>query len=290
MTGVVSNNCRLFFLRHWSPTNHLWGLKMTDVEVAIDRNLFSCCGGSGVLVETSQSRDAQLCGLSRRWHLIANLLAQKNRSSGESILPNRWIKESLTSTQLKTLEALFASHLSDFLNGGVGKVFALPASPGNACSRIDDFGWILAATLAWHFELVVLVADLRVLPIPLNHWQDLMTRFHKSKVIVLVDGAEELWNPTRLEALELVIAFASEKCIPVWIHQMNLSTPASKTEGGSTGEARARSFRSQISKRIADQKQKPVVHWLSDHGKSRLRELCRFYEISGNSTKIPDIL
>lgn len=281
------------FISRWTPENHFWGVVAAENNINLDRDKFACCGGDGVAIDPSNPRDARLCGLSRRWNLLHSVVKQWSRGPRGEETPWSVLFASKESDDRNAavgcLEDFLKSGLDSFLRSSKGEFFStrkLTKAPKYLESQITG---ILAAILAWHFETVTLIADLRESSIPVNFWQELLVKHPKARVIMLVEGASELWVPVKLEAFEAVIAFASERRIPVWVHDRPSVGGSDQTTGTAPSE-KSRSFRSAMAKRLESHKQKQIHQWLSEQGRSRLSELCDLPRSISQSRDIPDFV
>ena len=288
-----ANSCRIAFLEKWTPQNHLWGLNIGQNGIYLDRNNFSCCGGDGIVIDPKNKKDASFCGLSRRWNLMFSLMKQwKTSVRGEA---NPWIEmmdqedSGHQSQKNICLEGFLKQHLDQWINSSRGSIFTSRTLKNAPKSLESNLIWVIASVLAWHFEIVVLVARVSDPVMPINYWQELLAKHHQARAIFLIEGTAELWNPARLEALEAVIAFASERQIPIWIQDLNQGA-SGQSPGADQPASKSRSFKSVIANRIDKQKHKPLIQWLSAQGKSRLSELCNLPEDEKQPSNIPDFL
>ena len=252
-----SPSCRLPLLNRWSTDNHFWGLSLVGGHLAIDRGLFTCCDGNGVFVDPLSPRDAKLCGLSRRWNLLSRLIEQWQVIEKKPIhaLP-----------RADALSQSCTSHLDALLRADRGRIVT---RQDNDKSKDLGLPWSLAALLGWHFEVATLVTRIGAETVPVQLWSDIMRRFPKTRTVVMIDGVSDMWNPARVEALEAIIAFASERRLPVWIFECVADSSPRNVEPSSS-----RGFKNAVKGRIAQTKAKPAISWLSDQGLSRLSELC----------------
>lgn len=320
MTDLRDMSCRLGALSSWSAEMHLWGLDVIDAQVTLSRQAFSCCGGDGLLVFNNQAKEARLCGLSSRWGLLSKFLLQiRDMDAGHAFelsVPDRnnrhhEAKKAKHRCTMNTMKLLLRDELKDFLHAEKGKILdakslrnkiQVSLSPSESEVIISDVFrdvfWHLGATLTWHFDCLILPFRLAgsnkvnggstpshaVLPVAL--WDDLIARHPQKRKLMLLDGVSELWNATRLERLEALIAFASERRIPVWIMD-------DSTDGISPAQSlklNDRSFRSNMNKRLESLRSKPALQWLSDQSLSRLSELSRINLQAPKSREIPEIV
>lgn len=320
MTDLRDIACRLAALSSWSAEMHLWGLEVIDSQVTLSRQAFSCCGGDGILVLNNQAKEARLCGLSSRWGLLAQFLQQiRVMDAGHAFelsVPDRnnrhdEAKKAKHRCTMNTMKFLLRDEFKDFLHSEKGKILdarslrnkiQVSLSPSESEALISDVFrnvfWHLGATLTWHFDCLILPFRLAVsnnvssgttpshAGLPVALWDDLIARHPQKRKLMLLDGVSELWNAARLERLEALIAFASERRIPVWIMD-------DSTDGISPAQSlklNDRSFRSNMNKRLESLRSKPALHWLSDQSLSRLSELSAINISSHKSREIPDIV
>ncbi len=250
----------------------MWGLVRGQTGVTIEQKAFSCCGGDGIAVSDTDPRSARLCGLSRRWNLLSHVLRAKSDLSFKQ-------------EDIKGLEDFFQRHLDAILRADKGQIINAAHTPSIPTGLGANLPWTLAGTLGWHFEVLTLITKLGDGTVPLNHWNELLGKFHGSRVIVMVDGVSELWAPARLEALEAIIGFASERLLPVWLFETPGSGKSSQPEA-----QKSRSFKSAVNKRLAGIKNKSTGDWLSEQCRGRLKEICSVPFSSPQRTGIPDFV
>jgi hypothetical protein len=200
----------------------------------------------------------------------------------------------------------FSGSLENFLGATRGEIFDLKTlrqkiinGPGAIYPTetvnvvISRLAWIIAAALSWHYGIVCLVARVggggkKSATLPLLQWQRTMEKHPGARVIVLIDGVSELWNANRLEALEGLIAFASERALPVWLFEGEMDA---SVMGGDlqqmTPPVGGRSFKAGINQRLMQLKSKSSLSWLSGQALSRLGELCRIPATSKQDDVIP---
>ena len=310
-------SCRLPFLNKWSPDNHFWGLNAKSDSVSLNQGAFSCCSGDGLIVLPESPRDAKLCGLSLRWSLyvqVINYWRELYNSQDLSIFGCSQTGFSQTGGASKSerelsrscLQMFFSGSLEKFLRADRGEILDLktlrqkfmngpgaiyPAEASNIV--FSRFAWIVAATLSWHYGIVCLVARVggggkKSATLPLLQWQRTMEKHPGARVIVLIDGVSELWNANRLEALEGLIAFASERTLPVWLFEGELEASVFGGEPQqTTPPVGGRSFKAGINQRLTQLKSKSGISWLSAQALSRLSELCHIPAASKQDDVIP---
>jgi hypothetical protein len=250
----------------------MWGLARGLTGVTIEQKVFSCCGGDGIAVSEVDPRNARLCGLSRRWNLLSLVLRAKSDLSFK--------KEDISG-----LEDFFKRHLDAILRADRGQIINAAHTPSIPAGLGANLPWTLAATIGWHFEVLTLITKLGDGTVPFNHWNELLGKFHGSRVIVMIDGVTELWTPARLEALEAIIGFASERLLPVWLFETQGSAKSSQAD-----PQKARSFKSAVNKRLTEIRGKSTVDWLSEQCHGRLREICAVPARSTRASGIPEFV
>jgi hypothetical protein len=90
----------------------------------------------------------------------------------------------------------------------------------------------------------------------------------------MVDGVSELWHPNRLELMEALISYASERRIPLWIFE----DQSGNVEMPSSGRVSDKSFRSGVNKRLSELRGRSAVDWITAQARSRLSEVCEVAE------------
>jgi hypothetical protein len=263
--------CRLQILKRWSPESHFWGVVAAGGRITLDRSVFQCCDGSGVYVDPTSPRDARLCGLSKRWSLLSGLIEHWQLLEQKSIG---------TLPPAKTIQQFSAPYFDACLRQDRGKIVALAE---DTKSKDLSAPWALASVLAWHFEVLPLITRIGSGTIPMQWWTDLIKRFPGARTLVLVDGVTDMWNPARVEAIEAVIAFASERRLPLWLFERRSELSASASDA-----ATRRGFKNAVKNRIDQTRAKSALSWLSEQGLSRLAELCEIELPRPQTLKIPD--
>jgi hypothetical protein len=292
--------CRIPFLKRWTPDSHFFGLVVTEQGLALNPSVFSCCGGDGVLVDPQNPREASLCGLTRRWNLLFNLLKAwsdmritRNETGRDGHFEPLWSDDRATSNRrVKSLDALFKRHLDGFLRSEKGAIIGESSLTTALKSSDDRLPWLAAATMAWHFETLILMTKIGVSPLPFLHWTEMLAKHPRVRVIVMVESVSELWLPNRLESLEAIISFASERLLPIWLFEAGghqSLTNARGGEGAVTPE-KPRSFKMAMNKRMTAIKSKSIGDWLSEQGRSRLSEICDITAPVTQGSGIPDFV
>ncbi len=303
MLNQPVQTCRVAFLKKWSPESHFFGLIASEQGLTLNQTLFACCGGDGVMVDPQNPRNASLCGLKRRWNLLFNIIeawtnmrVQRNETGREEHFKPLWSQSpEASSRRVKAIDGLFNRHLDCFLRSSKG-VVVKAAEMTSLTSSEDRLPWLAAATMAWHFETLVLVARIGVSPLPFLHWAEMLEKHPNVRSIIMVESVSELWSPNRLEALEAIISFASERRIPIWLFEDAISASRSGTnQTSSTKEskesgAQPRSFKASMNKRMTNIKSKPAIDWLSEQGRSRLSEICNVQQFLPQETGIPHLV
>lgn len=320
MTFSASQPCRLAALSTWSPSMHLWGIAFGKNQASLESSAFSCCGGSGIQVIQDMRRDARICALSNRWSLVVSFLDQFRAFFSEIDLsfltrnddPSSKIQSATQTYMSAFLKTLLADELPSFLNASRGKVFESVAIKkrlaGLAISSdlerefdllLSKMLWALGLVLIWHHGLLVLPFNLssssKIKPIearvpnvvPVSAWNQLINKNHTMRRIMFIGGVHELWRPEKVELLDALIAFASEKKIPIWM--MDLSSTNSSGDA-SFSSTREKSFRAGVDRKLSEIRAKPSVEWLGPQALSRLSEICEFKKAASKPSIIPDIV
>jgi hypothetical protein len=311
--------CRLEALSNWSPQFHLFGLEFADNHVSLRHKYFSCCDGSGVQITSSEQKTARVCPLSSRWAAVSTYFkqiysfcpdAQKKYFTDTNSDADSSNTKGINRLYLSMIELIFREELESFLHSKKGKVFdeftvqkklkiKLGAqTPDHHIEHIfPNLFWQIGACLIWHYDTLVLpytgiypkksattVSSAALLPI--GHWDDLMMRHPNKRSLLLIQGVQELWNSTNLERLEGVIAFASERKVPIWLVDSSKQS-AGASESPSTEQ---RSFRANMNQKIERLRQKSALEWLSQQSLSRLSELTLLPEVKSKPPIIPTIV
>jgi hypothetical protein len=103
---------------------------------------------------------------------------------------------------------------------------------------------------------------------------------------MFIHASADMWTPQKTEILEVAIAYASERCIPVWIFENSKMTEAATSVSNNSNKR----FNSAIKERIHRQKSKSALSWISDQALSRLFEVCEFNFAAPQKTEIPEIV
>ena len=303
MINQTVQSCRIPFLKKWSPESHFFGLIASDKGLTLNPTLFACCGGDGVMVDPQNPRDAALCGLKRRWNLLfkvvdawTDMRVQRNETGRDEHFKPLWSQNpAAASRRVKVLDNLFKRHLDGFLRSSKGAVLKV-ADEGSFASSEDRLPWLVAATMAWHFEALILVARIGVSPLPFLQWGEMLGKHPNLRCIVMVEGVSELWSPNRLESLEAIISFASERLLPIWLFEEGVAAPgavAKQTNSSpSTAGNRPRPsfFKAVMNKRMTNIRSKAAIEWLSDQGRSRLSEICDVPLLMTQDSTIPNLV
>lgn len=245
------------------------------------------------MIDSIERRDAKLCGLTRRWHLLSNVFRQAGLPAeqwssfwNQVMLKSPSTEQSAVGHELRSIVSL---NLDRWLNATRGALFS-SRSPGMGASALgSSVTTLVASILSWHFERVALIAKPGEIQLPVNLWQDLLKKHPMSNSLILVDAPKDLWNASKLEAMEAVIAFAYERKIPIWIHSMP-GTETSETTGEMDHQRKTRSFKQSISKRLEGVKGKSPFEWLSRQSLSRLSEICDVPVADSPEQCIPDFI
>jgi hypothetical protein len=303
MLNQSVQSCRVAFLKKWSPESHFFGLIASEQGLTLNPSLFSCCGGDGVMVDPQNPRDAKLCGLKRRWNLLFKIVdawttmrVQRNETGRDEHFKPLWSQNSAaTSRRTKALDGLFKGHLDNLLRSSKGSVLKI-SDEGATASAEDRLPWLAAATMAWHFETLVLVARIGVSPLPLLQWGEMLEKHPNVRSIVFVEGVSELWSPNRLESLEAIISFASERLLPIWLFEEgsppsgSQSNPSTSPQDSAGNRPRPSSFKAVMNKRMTNIRSKPAIDWLSEQGRSRLSEICDVPPLIVQGSAIPNLV
>jgi hypothetical protein len=294
MNSQPSSACRIGFLNRWSPESHLWGVRLDGGTLQIDRKAFSCCGGDGLLVESTSERIASFCGLTRRWNLLDFVVRQASLSPEKVqdfwrvvLLQGDRMEKSVCDHEMRSL---VGEHLDQWLSADKGKPFSW-LSPGLGASGIKPHLMsITAAVLSWHYEKAVLMAKPGVAPLPVNLWQDMLKRHPQSKAMMLIELPSDLWNASKLEPLEAAIAFAYERCLPTWLYINQPEESPSPTSDSQGDVRKSRGFRQAVASRLDLIKHKSPLEWLSAQARSRLTEICQLPTAPKDAPGIPEFI
>jgi hypothetical protein len=282
MSVETANTCRLRFLEPWTPENHLWGLSQSDQGFQLERRLFSCCGGDGLIITALEPKTARLCGLARRWSLVYDIISQLGLTD-EVLKPlAKAILLQGDPSEFSVLAApsvgLIKQHKDGFLNGTRGRILSVKSVTHQGMTAQLFAQALIAFILSWHYGRLVLLSRPGFAPLAIHRWLGIMDKQNKNelaKPLMLIDASSELWNATNLEPFEATIAFAYERNLPVWIldprHQDLGKTPTAKSD---VMPPKTKSFRQSIGARLDTMRHKKSIDWLSPQAKSRLSELC----------------
>jgi hypothetical protein len=122
--------------------------------------------------------------------------------------------------------------------------------------------------------------------VPVNSWDSLLDKSGAMHKVIMVDGVSELWHPNRLELIEGLISFASERKIPLWIFE----DPVSDATAPQNSRTPDKSFRSGVNKRLSELRSRSASDWITAQGRSRLSEVCDVSERASKPSGIPPIV
>ena len=320
MTSNRGIPCRLTLLSNWSQETHLLGVDVTASKMSLSRASFSCCDVDGLKISDVAQKSATFCRLLALWGRLTWFFQQV--SSIDPSQPTPLWTASQTADQddnvrriarcvVSVMGVFFKDELKNLLLEKKGKIvetkkfrkrIGLALGATETESTIDTalkcFLWQVGAALIWHFDALILPLRISGAPrsapsgalppvvVPVAAWDDLLKRHPGKRKMILVDGVTELWNPSRLELLEGVIAYASERQIPLWIFDES----AELVSISDVPKSQERSFRGGISRRLDQKRQKPAVEWLSGQSLSRLGELTSWEKTRSNTSGIPEIV
>lgn len=292
MTSDTVQPCRIEFLNRWSVESHLWGTSAGALGLELDKKLFACCNGDGLRVESVAEKTARLCGLSRRWNLLVNISRQLSTAPEKT--SEFWslvsLKQSVERQAPQEIGKIIAERLDEWLNAGKGRIFSLPREGDSGRNVSTNLPAIIGSILSWHFERVVLIAKAGESQLPVNLWQDLLTRHSTARAIMLVEAAPDLWNASKLEPLEAAIAFAYERRIPIWIYYSAGQNLSAQSHEAKDPQRKSRSFRQAVSSRLEGLRQKSPEAWLSSQALSRLSEICVTKGVESDRRDIPEYI
>ena len=318
MSSSESTACLLRSLGKWSPETHLLGLKSKSNGVTLDSASFTCCDGQGIQVDASSPRSASQCSLMRRWSRFSTFLSQIGlepddttnilfgHHSGDFTKNERDLWEK----GLRNLQLFCRENLDGLLRRTRGQIIdmsrypwilergAATADSSSAGASTSRLAMIVGAILIWHFEACVLpfrmgharsnsrpgLANFSMVPV--NSWDALLDKSEATHKVIIVDGVSELWHPNRLELIEGLISFASERKIPLWIFE----DPMIDATAAPNPKNADKSFRSGVNKRLSELRGRSTSDWITEQGKSRLSEVCDVIESASKPSVIPPIV
>lgn len=310
--------CFMRLLGSWSPETHLLGLKSTANGVSLDKGSFNCCDGDGIQLTNLDTRSASQCGLMRRWSRLssylshiglepndpANLLFGHNSADSAQITKEIWDK------CLRNLQLFCRDNLDGLLRSTRGQIielnrypWGLERSPGaretaTSEASIPRLALLVGAVLTWHFDSCVLPFRMghvrsntgsgatNFSMVPVNSWDALIDKSKSIHKLIMVDGVSELWHPNRLEVMEALISYASERRIPLWIFEDQVSS-VTEVPGHRNSD---KSFRSGVNKRLSELRSRSAMDWITVQGKSRLSEVCEVKQSGAQGLGIPTIV
>lgn len=242
------------------------GLCEKDGLLAIDRAIWVCCGGSGfreVLAERQGSPSTVVaCDLAHRLKLAQEIHAEFLRLNPDS--PLRLVvgpKPLAPYLERLCLIAKGATHL--------GLCLMPPFSPDMAISpkAVVDASislWQVALMAAWRFGLKGHVVDLvktdanRLLP-PTGR---------ESPKVLFVGNVDRLWDPVVAERLELVVQYAYNSMVPLF---MSVSSNSLATGDSTPRPSGTSSLKGAFSARLARAKSNLALSALSPDCIPKLR-------------------
>lgn len=292
MTLDLQNPCRITFLNRWTDENHLWGLSFESDTLQLRKDFFSCCDGAGIHVNPQNFSEATLCGLTRRWNFVNEILMMlKDFKSFDDILtrPHALLVQT-DKTFHESLRVFMEQMLDGILRSSKGRVVgkALSSRFGSHLNR--GIG-VIALVLGWHFNVLPLLMDAESSQLPVGKWEDLMKRHANARRVLILYNLGELWHPNRLEMVEATISFASERSIPIWLIEKYNQDQRAETQNADDPQTRLKekqSFKAAINQRLKKAKAKPLTQYLSLHAQSRLSEICFYNRESAKPVHIPD--
>jgi hypothetical protein len=122
--------------------------------------------------------------------------------------------------------------------------------------------------------------------VPVSSWDALLDKSGAMHKVIMVDGVSELWHPNRLELIEGLISFASERRIPLWIFE----DPVSDAIASPNSRISDKSFRGGVNKRLSELRSRSASDWITAQGRSRLSEVCDVSERASKPSEIPPIV
>lgn len=310
--------CLLRSLGKWSPETHLLGLKSKANGVTLDKASFNCCDGQGIQLDSSSPRSASQCSLMRRWSRFSSFLSQIGLEPNDStnILFGHHSgdftknERDLWEKGLRNLQLFCRDNLDGLLRRTRGQIIdmsrytwsvergAATADGASGEASTPRLAMIVGAILIWHFETCVLPFRMGQarnnsgpgLPnfsmVPVSSWDALLDKSGAMHKVIMVDGVSELWHPNRLELIEGLISFASERRIPLWIFE----DPVSDTTASPNSRTSDKSFRSGVNKRLSELRSRSAADWITAQGRSRLSEVCDVTERATKPSGIPPVV
>jgi hypothetical protein len=294
------------------------GLKSTANGIALDKTAFSCCDGQGIQVTIAPTRSASQCSLMRRWSRISSFLSNlglepqdpSNILFGHQAGDSAQDGSDLYDSGLHSLQLFCRDHLDGLLRRTRGQIIDMNRYP-QKLSRMEGsreasnfetsrprLAMLAGAILIWHFDACVLpfrmghsrnngsLGPTSFSMVPVSSWDALLDRSGSIHKVIMVDGVSELWHPNRLELMEALISYASERRIPLWIFE----DQSGNVEMPSSGRVSDKSFRSGVNKRLSELRGRSAVDWITAQARSRLSEVCEVAESMPKDTGIPTIV
>ncbi len=318
MSPSESTPCFLRSLGKWSPETHLLGLKSTANGVTLDKVSFNCCDGQGIQVDASSPRSASLCSLMRRWSRLSSFLSQiglepddpTNILFGHHRGDFAKNERDLWEKGLRNIQLFCRDNLDGLLRRTRGQIIDMSRYPwskdrgavtsdgSTAEATTPRLALIVGAILIWHFEACVLPFRMgyarnnsgpglsNFSMVPVSSWDALLDKSGATPKVIMVDGVSELWHPNRLELIEALISFASERRIPLWIFE----DPVSEATAAPNSKISDKSFRSGVNKRLSELRRRSASDWITVQGRSRLSEVCDVSNSALKPSGIPPIV
>lgn len=244
------------------------GLCEKDGLLVIDQAVWGCCGGSGfreVLADKGGSPSTMVaCDLAHRLRLAQDIHANYLRLYPESPL-SVTVGAKILAPYLERL-CLIARGVSHL---GLCLMAPEPSEASRQATKGSDHPislWQVAIMAAWRFGLKGHVVDLaksdssRLLP----------TAGQESPRVMFVENVDRLWDAVAAERFELVVQYAYNAMVPLFVSVAQTATPQEK--GASAAKVSGpSSLKGAFSARIARAKSNLALSALSPDCQPKLR-------------------
>lgn len=274
--------CRINAVNRWSSATHLAGIKtLGEGHWELDSEFFSCCGGSGIEIQSLVTRSARMCGLVERWaQLKAHLIHTSEVFPSQSLVEIIGLSVSPrpTHTCVKTLEALArwrTMHGRALVSSPRGRLIADATEilPGLTVT------WAGAATCIWHDGIRIFLHLHGSGSPPVARWQRELQSGKGTRTVMIIERVHNLFDAGKLLECDEVISFAARNALPLWIVTGSVKASAqseskSALSPPSSTPIRNQKFSQALGRKVSSYRNAPMEQWLSSQTLGRLHEVC----------------
>lgn len=267
----MTSACHLSGIRKWSRKVHLTGISVSGDLWALDQKFFSCCGGTGIEIQSLSTRSARLCGLVGRWSLLKSHLMQINEffptQKLDEVVGASGVTRSSASHQ-RTIDALEHwrnLHAPSFVMGAKGRLIAdaTQLAPGLSIT------WAGVASCIWHDGIRVFVHVHGSGSAAVAKWQRDLQSAKNLRTVLVIERVHNLFDAAKLLEFDDVVSFASKNRIPLWV----VLNP-SRANSSETESAASQRFAKSLNKKMTNYRNASIEQSISPQTLGRLLEVC----------------